>query len=254
MWLILADETDTSALWLYNHLKRAGLNELQIVSSGAVAYNLYWNYRMTNDRSDSEFVFGDGRRLKTAGISGVFNRLTSLPAEHVRSPFLSGRRHTQREQMAYFVSWMYGLPVPVINRPSIYSLSGAWHEASEWSMLASMTGLHLAPFCQSGVTSAEPEITCGRLTPFDMPVQTVYVVGSRVVGSHVPAHIADACVRLGGMAKADLLGIQFVVNSPWSWLVAGVSAYPELETGGEPLAEAIFQHMARQSYAALAAC
>lgn len=254
MWLILADDNDTSALWLYNKLKRSGFHDIQVVSSTAVAYNLFWNYRMTNDRSDSEFVFGDGRRLRTSGITGVINRLTSIPADRVRASFLSGGRHTEREQMAYFVSWMYGLPVPVINRPSMYSLSGAWHEASEWTMLATLSGLHLAPFCQSPVTASDSDVGCGRLTPFDMPVQSVYVVGSTVVGSGIPKSIADASLRLAATAKADLLGIDFVVSSPWSWLVAGINAFPNLEVGGDALVDAVAQHMSLRSHSALAAC
>ncbi|MBK9125546.1 MAG: hypothetical protein IPM16_20805 [Chloroflexi bacterium] len=239
MWLILADDTDSSARWLYQQLKHDARLDVRLASAFTVASNINWAFRASPTGSSPEFILADGRRISTDCLDGVLNRLTRIPS--VRGTTAPGRAACEGdpEQTAHFVNWMYSLSIPVLNRPDILNLTGIWRRASDWTVMASVAGLLPAPFRAETPPAYHTEVSLVADSRIDGMNRTVFVVGGRVVGEDVPASIADGCVCLSHILNCDLIAAHFCVNRAGAWLITGFSAQPDLRLGGDALVHAI---------------
>jgi hypothetical protein len=83
----------------------------------------------------------DGRRLHNDTIRGVLNRLVSVPYAPLLLAHPADREYASQEHTAFFVSRLYALSLPVINRPTPQGLAGQWRHRSEWLWLAAHAGL-----------------------------------------------------------------------------------------------------------------
>lgn len=239
MWLILADDTDSSARWLYQQLKRDMRLDVRLASAITVASNVNWAFRASPPGTSPDFILADGQRISTDRLDGVLNRLTRIPP--VQGSFVSPRAACEGdpEQTAHFVNWMYSLSIPVLNRPDILNLTGIWRRASDWTVMASVAGLLPAPFRAETPPAYHTEVALAADSRIDGLSRTVFVVGGRMVGEDVPASIADGCVCLSHILNCDLIAAHFCVNRAGAWLITGFSAQPDLRLGGEPLVDAI---------------
>jgi hypothetical protein len=181
-----------------------------------------------------------GRRIRSADVCGVLNRISIVPPASLLLIQPSDRHYVAHELHAFFLSWLHSLTVPVLNRPTPLSLAGHLRHASEWVLLASKAGLPNAGYRQSSQDPPVPWDVTVRLTSVDVPVTTLVVAGGVVTGPPAPTLIREGCIRLSQLSATAVLGVDFVVGSDAAWTFAGVSTIPDLRLGGEPLLDALF--------------
>lgn len=233
MILVLCNEADASALWAADALRRRG-HALRIVTDRDLADAESWNHRLGRASADCEIRLTGRDVLRVSDMRGVLNRLSFLPAAWLRRHGGPDRDYAVQEMHAFYLSWLYALPGPVLNPPTPQGLAGNWRHASAWTALAVRAGLPVKTFRQ---TSADDPAAAWQPAP--APAR-LYVAGDRVVGRGdlVGAHRA-ACVRLSQAAGARLLGIDFAPDAAGRWRVTGASVMPDLIGGGEALADAL---------------
>src|SRR5262249_31990250 len=142
--------------------------------------------------------------------------------------------YASQELTAFFMSWLYALPQPVINQPTPQGLTGPWRHRSEWLWLASRAGLPTPFYRQTSHDHGDTRAWQGRLGSPDTAVQTVFVVTDKVVGA-APPPILSSCQHLAKLAHTALLGIEFTAGAAGPWTFAGATPLPDLRLGGEAL-------------------
>lgn len=146
-----------------------------------------------------------------------------------------------QEFTAFFMSWLYALPGPILNRPTPQGLGGRWRHASEWALLASAAGLPTPPYRLSSL-DAHDEMAAGErgLFPAGTPTRQAVVVGGVAFAPEgMPGEIRDACARLAEAADTPLLGVDFAAGACGEWTFAGATPLPDLRAGGQPLLDAL---------------
>ena len=233
MWLLLCQSDDAAALWAAGRLRARGLAPLVVLTPELLQYSFRWQHRLGNDEPASiEFTLADGRTVRGQEIKGVLNRLAALPPQLFGRVAPEDRDYMLQEWTALHISWMSALHAPVLNRPVMQGLCGAWRHRSEWTWLASQAGLPTAPFRQSGSAAA-------LATPDGFGrsgLRTIFVVDERVIGSGVSSELAAVCVRLARAADTRLLGIDLEIGTE---RFVNASPRPELRLGGERLVAAL---------------
>lgn len=233
MWLVLCASTDMSALWAYQSLKARGFAPLELVSAEMLAYSLHWMHRLRPDGVSTEITLADNRVIHKDAIRGVLNRLFSVPSEHIQLTDPADSNYATQELTAFYMSWLYALPQPVINRPTPQGLAGQWRHVSEWVWLASKAGLPTPNYKQSSTDLIDEMFLERRLVPFGTPVNTVIVIAGHAVGTPAPAEICEGCCRLAELSGTALLGVEFIHDSAGSWTFAGATPYPDIRLGGQ---------------------
>lgn len=231
MWIVLCGATDIPALWAYHGLKARGLAPLEVVSAEMLTHSLHWEHRLNEDGASISITLANGRTIFGTTVRGVLNRLLSASSEHLRMVNPDDSEYAVQEFTAFFMSWLYALPGPVLNRPTPQGLPGQFRHISEWAWLASQAGLSTPNYRQS---SGEYTDTTQyeRLVPSGTPVTTVLVVSGHVVGDHIPPGISEGCQRLARLAKTELLGIEFATHTD-HWIFVGATPFPDLRLGGQ---------------------
>lgn len=235
MWLILCASNDISALWAYQGLKARGLEPLELVTAEMLASSLRWEHRVGADGASIDITLADGRRIRGDTIHGVLNRLLSVPPGHLLLAHPADRDYATQELTAFYMSWLYSLPRPVLNRPRPPGLSGQWRHVSEWVWLASKAGLPVPDYRQSSHALIEETGAERRLVPIGTPVNTLIVIKGHVVGAPAPAEILTGSQRLAELSGTSLLGIEFAPGPASPWSFAGATSWPDLRLGGEAL-------------------
>ena len=238
MWLVLCASTDASALWASQGLNARGLEPLEVLSSEMLAQSQRWEHRVGAKGVTIDITQADGRRLRNDTIRGVLNRLVSVPYAPLLLAHPADREYASQELTAFFLSWLYGLALAVINRPTPQGLAGQWRHRSEWLWLAAHAGLPTPRYRQTSEDSTTGQGGQG-LVIAETPVHTVFMVAGQVVGAAVPPHIRSACQRLAGLAQTTLLGVEFADGPAGSWTFAGATPMPDLRLGGEALLDAL---------------
>jgi hypothetical protein len=249
MWLVLCDASDASAVWVCQEMRSRGVAPLELLTADDLALADYWEHRIGKDRTRIRFRAGaldiDGERLH-----GVLNRLYTVPVPHWQSKQKSDRDYVQQELVALFLSWLHGLPCPIINRPTPQGLSGQWRCESEWIWLARQAGLAVAPYRQSSDDRIDEMKGERRLIPAGAAVQTVIVAGDAAPGAAAPPPVIAGCKRLARIAGTELLGVDFIAGAAGPWTFAGASPMPYLTPGGAPLIELLCELLAMPRVAA----
>lgn len=234
MWLLLAAIDDRPALWAATRLRARGLTPLEVLTPELLTCSFRWQHRLGNHAPPSvEFTLADGRRVTGDAIRGVVNRLSMLPPGVVASLTPADRDYALQEWTALHVSWLNALTVPVINRPGVQGLCGAWRHPSEWIWLAARAGLETPTFLM-GTTSAAVE------GPRPSTRRTVLVLDGHPIEADVSASVAEACGRLGLLSDTRLIGVDVDVATG-RFLHA--SPQPDLRCGGEAMITALLDVM-----------
>ncbi len=239
--LVLCPEDDLSALWAYHGLKRRGLEDLELVNTEMLAANVHWDHRIESNGATISITLADGRVISEKSIRGVLNRLVSAPSSLL--PFVSpdDREYAFIEFTAFFLSWLYALPGPVLNRPSPQGLSGQWRHKSEWAFLAQKSGLPTAIYKQSTYDSdciADAEYLFGNVSKFpeEVPTKTIIVIDGNITGDRASQDINNGAQRFAEFYGTEILGIEFI-KDPFSerWVFSNATPLPDLRKGGEEL-------------------
>jgi hypothetical protein len=237
MWLVLCPDYDSPARWAFEGLRARGLAPLEFVSAEALTRSRRWEHRVGADGADVQFELPDGRVLRGRDVRGVLNRLTHVPVGHLRAT--RDHDYMTQEFTAFFMSWLYALPGPILNRPTPQGLGGRWRHSSEWVLLASSAGLPTPPYRLSS-QDGHDEMTAGErsLLPAGTKTrQVVVVAGQTFAPFAVPDEISAGCVRLAAAAETPLLGVDFSAGGEWTF--AGATPLPDLRAGGAPLLDAL---------------
>lgn len=232
MWLLLCTSDDHPALWAAERLRARGLSPLVIVTPELLHFSFKWQHRLGNDDPPSvQFTLADGRVIRSSGIRGVLNRIAALSPHLVSRLVPADQSYALQEWTALHISWLSALEVPVLNRPVMQGLCGAWRHESEWTWLAARAGLSAMPFRQDGSPGVAPArlASCRKTRP-------VFVVDDRVVGVGLSAATAAACASMGRLSSTRLLGIELDAADD---TFVSASPRPDLRLGGEPLITAL---------------
>ena len=229
MWLVLCERGDPSAPWARSGLAARGLGPVELVVAEALSYAPLWVHHLADDTVVSEVGLADGRRIASEDVRGVLNRLVAPPVGHLGGAAPSDRDYAAQELFALMLSWLEAFRCPVLNRATPNGLSGPWLERSEWCVLAERAGLPVAPYTAASSGSNGSD----GVAPVDAPAIVLTVAGT-VIGD-APEEVADGARRLGELAGADLLELEFSVDAEGAWAFAGASAMPDLIAGGEQL-------------------
>jgi hypothetical protein len=145
------------------------------------------------------------------------------------------RLYAQQEWTALHMSWLASLRAPVLNLPVVQGLGGAWRHPSEWAWLAAQAGLDTGVYAQGAPAPAPamPTTSAGGLQPI---VSTVIAIDGRGINAHVSEDVADACGRLGVLARTRVLGVD--LDARTGRFIAA-SPQPDLRAGGEVLIDAL---------------
>jgi hypothetical protein len=238
MWLVLYDSTDQAALWAVKGLRARGFEPLAWVSPEGLAGSRYWEHRVNSTGADIAITLADGRRLESKAVRGVLNRLVTVPYEPLRHVEPEDREYASQELTAFFLSWLHALPCPVLNRATPQGLSGAWRHRSEWVWLAAKAGLPTPRYRQSS-SEDNGEVRDAGVTSLTSAVATVLVVGRHVFGENASSSILSGCRSLSQLTGAQLLGIEFTVDSAGAWTFCGATPMPDLRLGGEALLDTL---------------
>lgn len=251
MWLVLCDAHDVAAAWAGRRLRACGLEPLEIISADQLALSDFQEHRLEG-RSGWTLRMRTEAGLQVDGtaLQGVLNRLYTVPIGHWRQASEPDQSYVQQELVAFFLSWLFALRCPVINRPTPQGLCGAWRMESEWAWLARQAGLPVAAYRQTSRDRIDEAHGARRLVPPDTLVRTVIVAGGRVIGPALPPAIAEACARLAELAGTELLGVDFVGHAQQAWSFAGASPTPDLRLGGEALIATLLGALTRHREAA----
>jgi hypothetical protein len=233
MWLLLCEPNDVHALRASRGLRARGVEPLEVVSSEQLAYGLRWEHRLDRHGVRTEIALADGRTIRSSEVRGTVNRLQRVPDAHFARASEADRIYAHQELTALTLSFLHGLPGPMLNRPAGPSPSGPWLNPSEWTWQALQAGLQVAPY---SFTSDEPSHRADDFAQATsgLPLETLTVAGQGVVGRRAPAETVAGCLRLGERTGASLLEVQFAIRDG-DWVFAGATPYPELARGGDPL-------------------
>ncbi len=239
MKLVLCHSTDRPALWAYRELQAAGVEPLEIITAEALAYSLIWEHRLGTGETCVRVRLGDGRVIDSDDVQGVLNRLVYVPLEHWQLGTPADRDYVTQEFTAFYLSWLYALPCPVISRPTPLGRAGRWLHASQWALLAQQAGLPVPAYHET--TDDPPDDTGGmaRLAGPGLTRTTVITIAGEVTGAVAPPSVVHGCLRLAELAQAELLGIDFSLRPDGQWLFAGASPLPALDLGGSALISAL---------------
>lgn len=233
MWLLLCNSTDRSALWAAGRLRARGVEPLTVLTPELLHYSFCWEHRLRRDGvSTVAFTLADGRRIDGASIRGVLNRIPLVPAHLLQHLVETDRAYAQQEWTALHMSWLASLRVPVLNLPVVEGLCGAWRHRSEWAWLAGQAGFDVDVYVQQ-VPSAPARSEHGGEAP---PVRTIIAIDGRGIGGPLEEDLADACGRLGVLAKTRILGVDLDARTS---AFVSASPLPDLRSGGEPLIDAL---------------
>ncbi len=234
MWLIACNPGDVAALWAARRLAERGLAPLEVVSAEALAYSLRVEHRLGAGPPSVRLELADGRRVASDEVRGFLNRLTYPPMDHLGVAPEAERDYAIQEVSAFFLSWLTGMPGPVLNRPVPFGLAGPNLDPLQWLALAARAGL---PTPARRATSrrqhgAEP-------AGWVAPASSVVVACGALYGTPLPATTAESCLRLAGLSGTDILGVELRRDAGGQLEFAAAQPLPDLRIGGEPLIDGL---------------
>lgn len=241
MILVICGTNDASAHWIYSQLKLRGLPQVELITDKQLSFGVKWEHRLGNDGVFLEFTLADGRKICNHNVEGVINRLLFLPQDSLLLIQPGDRQYVMMELTAFFTSWLYSLPQPVLNRATPHGLSGQIRHISEWLFLAAKVGLPVPVYRQSSRGHTLDVSIHARITPLNVPVKTVITVGPYVIDESIPAAIGQGCLKLAEISHTMLMSSDFTIDQKGEWTFAGATTFPDLIGGGEKLIDMLMK-------------
>lgn len=225
MRLLLCDAADGCARWLATGLAARGTS-LEVVTSDALVRAPRWLHRVGAAGVELDVDLADGRRIRSAALTSVVNRLVHVPV-HLLAATPDDLRYATAELYAFWLSWLEGLPCPVVNRAAPTGLSGAWLSDAEWLLRAGRSGLPTTPLRLDSGPPEPPDL--GDRAP------SLLVASGAVFGPPDAAGLVEGARTLARSAGFDLLELRLARDEAGALRVAGACALPDLRVGGEPV-------------------
>lgn len=225
MWLVVCQDSDPDGPWLAERLALADDVPVELVAASALVHGARWEHRLHAGRPSTVLTLADGRRIDSAAVRGVVNRLLWVGADGFGGASETDREYATTELYALVQSWLHAFGARAINRPAPSGLSGAWRAPCQWRWLARTAGLPVRPY------------RSGRPAQEGSGDRTVLVLDGRIVdGRDVPDAIAAGCARLARDGGLELMEARFSVRAPDRWEFEDVSLLPGVQAAGDDLA------------------
>lgn len=231
--LLLCEPADPVAAWLGQRLRARGLR-VEPLTSESLCLGARWSHRLGRDPATFDVSLADSRRILSAQVCWVLNRLYAVPAAFLVATEDEDRAYAEQEWRALLCSALETLRargVPVVDAPDPYALAGRWRSPGEWAMLAHRSGLRVDPWRWHDELPDAPR---------EDGAVAALVVGARVLSpSALPVEAEAACRRLAGLAQAPLLHVALVPADDGVPRFLGAAPMPDLRAGGEPAVDAL---------------
>ncbi len=241
-WLVLHDLLDTSAPWLMRQWRaRLGPAADSLLAVDTLTLNRHvrqvWHLDSTGQSRGLWHITVPGQPaalVDTSQLLGVLNR-----HQPCRAPLHgTDAEYKLMERHASLLAWLHALGVRVLNRPSPENLGGPLPPLLRLRMVAKELGLPIAAVhAHSG--AMDDEGAHGR--------QVIVLTGNgRLWGpdsGYLPPALHAPALRLTEVLGYDILGLQFCINAKGLWLFAGLQPTPDLQSGGNALAERLAERM-----------
>lgn len=231
MWLVLAQHWDGTAWWAWRGLAARGLAPIEFVSVDELTTGTRWVHTVGLSGAGFEARLPRGQLLRSDDIDGVLNRIGFVPPSAVAALDMGDREYASQELGAFFLSWLFSIRGPVLNRPTARGLAGAWRSPVEWSWLAGQCGLPSTPYPSGSEVD-------GSRPPPDASLLAI-VIGDHVVGDELPDDLRAGCRRLARQADTPVLGIWFERRPFGGPVFARADLLPPLERGGDSSLDAL---------------
>lgn len=239
MWLILCEINDKSSFWAFQGLKKRELEPICLITTDDLAYGVSWEHRIGTTGAYTKIKLADHREISSQNLKGVLNRLITPSPKNLDLIFPADRAYVTQELKTFFLSWLYSLPQPIINRPSPQGLSGQWRHQSEWIFMGARAGLPTQSYRQSSRDIEGSFFDHVPPIPSGAFVIQIIIVNGTVVGDSVPESIRKGCQRIAEMSGNQLLGLTFIVDQHEKWNLVNANTHPDLEGGGDALLDAL---------------
>jgi hypothetical protein len=244
MWLVMCSSADASALWAYQGLKQLGLAPLELVTAESLACASRWEHRVRSRNTEIRITLANGLVIDGSRVRGVLNRLYAPPDAALQYAAPSDRPYAQAEMLAFYLSWLHGMPGVVINRPTPIGLNGPWLHSSEWAIRAGRAGLKMPTYRQS----ARDDHRQDEIAASEKPARhSVIAMREEVFGAAVPEGVAKACRRLVSDAGTQMLGIELSEDSRGEWQFSNAVSSPDLRRGGVAMLQSLAQILVQGS-------
>lgn len=226
-------------MWAYRGLKSRGLNPLELIFVESLLAGARWRHWVNAGGAGFSVTLSDGRTIDSQDIRGVLNRLQVIPSAYLMLARPADRDYALQELTAFFLSWLYSLPGPVVNRPSAQGLAGEWRHPSEWVALSARAGLPAPAWRQSCFQAPDCDGFCGPPVRAGSTRSTLLVLQGSVIGASLPQDLVSAVQRLAALAGTELLGVDLARWPDGQWRLAGATPMPDLRAGGAVLLDAL---------------
>jgi hypothetical protein len=239
MWLVLCDDLDTSARWVYEELLKRSL-AVEFIPASALAHAVRLVHRVGPGATTAELLLADGRRVTSTKVRATLNRMLgpSSSPEWGRGP---DSEYAMQEMLSLYVSLLRCLPGPILNPPSAQGLSGRLRYTPEWYVLAARSGFATRPFAVSSEDgfddSRDREVAPGTAAR----MHNVIVAADEVFGDPLSQADRAAACELARLAGLQLLGLHLATGSDGATWFEAADLYPDLRAGGVPLIDHLAQ-------------
>jgi len=213
-YAVLAERGDADAELLAAEIERRD-PAVALVWADELLLDSRFTHRVGPDGVEAELRCARGRRFDAASLRGVACRIEQALPPQFATAAEADREYAAIESQALLLSWLAGLPCPVLNRPSPRGLSGPGLAPLEWLPLAAAHGLRSrATRLPSGDGPPAPgwEPVEGHPglwgEPVPGPAEWLLVVGERVALGEPGAEGESGYVALARGAGCQLLGVQ----------------------------------------------
>jgi len=233
MILIIADQGDLPAQWLQAMLRQRLPVPVELLSPAQLVYAPAIIQRLATEGGQSGFRLWNGVQFDFASVSGVINRITSLPLEHLGRAEQGDQGYAAGELHAFLLGWLASLECPVLNPPAPEWLAGPWH--------SEISALHLA--AQAGLRGEarllDPSSEGARLLVDGAGAGEVhFVLDDQLIGPVVDVRHRDSLIAFAHGWGARLLQVETRKEGGERWFLRATSL-PDYRLGGSALVHAI---------------
>jgi hypothetical protein len=249
-FLTIADENDKTAQAVHEALtKKHGTSQTKFVSNRDLVSAPSWKHQIPEKKPSkavTEIQLQDGTTIFSTEVRVVFNRLLQPPADAFSLFSKRDQNYAQIETQALWISWLYSLPCPVINKINRKGLFPQNRTQAQWLFLASKAGLPTRTYSFTTnqiIPSNSQKQTSNQLQATNAPqtiliensqkTQKALIVGENILGDF-PKEQFKALRKLGKLSECDLLEISFGhfkdnqgKSQNTKWLVCGCDPYPQ---------------------------
>ena len=175
-----------------------------------------------------------GREVGECEITGVLSRMWGVGEFDLPHIVPEDRGYVGMEMSAFITSWLYGLPCPVLNRPTPTCPTGLNWREEEWTHRAASLGIPVRTIRRRLALDAEPE------PPHDFGAASVVtVVGRRCLGAAHESLKAHA-LKLAAASGTDLMDVYFSGDGADAQFL-GVGLWPDVSAPS--VADALLEHL-----------